>query len=645
MLKGISRIKWASWLKGVIPLVLLILVVVEARRFSADFDIELLKKHIHQLSVQKTVLMIGIGLIGVLPMTLYDYFFTKKEGIKLSIPSLVKFSYISNTFSNFIGFGGFSGAALRSYFYSGKQEKQGKTIKSIAVLSLFYITGLSVLCWFIMTGFLSSKVLHLYKWLYLAVWGIGLYVPVLFFFILRKKRLVEDWKYSVKLIAVSTIEWFFAFLTMYSLSLIIHVPISFTTLLAIFIVAGTAGTVSMIPGGLGSFDFIVLLGLEGYQIPEEQGLLLLVLYRFCYFVFPFCVGAILLLQHGWAAFNRKLNSIPEIIVRNTSHYILTALVFISGIVLLISASLPGIFERLSFMKGILSIPIMSLSNQLSVAAGITLLGLARGIEYKVKRAFHLTFFVLLAGSVFTFSKGFDYEEAIFILVVAGMLLLAKGRFYRENFVHTWGRMLVDIMAILLFIGLYIFVGYVNLPSSKVKIPSHLRSLVIVETTDLFQIGLIGFIIAISFLVMGYIILRPGKFPYVTSRGQEEKIREHLNRYGGTVLSHLLFLHDKYVYWSKDEKVLFAFQRYADKLIILGNPVGDRNFIFKAIEELRDEADIYGLTPIYYQVSKEMLPYMHENGYAFFKLGEEAYTDLENFSLSGKKNEEFACDKE
>ena len=40
--------------------------------------------------------------------------------------------------------------------------------------------------------------------------------------------------------------------------------------------------------------------------------------------------------------------------------------------------------------------------------------------------------------------------------------------------------------------------------------------------------------------------------------------------------------------------------------------------------------------LFMRVSNEMLPYLHENGFDFFKLGEEAFVDLENFSLSGKK---------
>ncbi|MFD2443944.1 phosphatidylglycerol lysyltransferase domain-containing protein [Bacillus sp. CGMCC 1.16607] len=121
-----------------------------------------------------------------------------------------------------------------------------------------------------------------------------------------------------------------------------------------------------------------------------------------------------------------------------------------------------------------------------------------------------------------------------------------------------------------------------------------------------------------------------------SINEATKISEHLHKYGGTVLSHLLFLHDKAVYWTKDNKVLFSYQTIADKVVVLGDPVGEKGAIFKSIEELKESVDRFGYTPIYYQVSQKMLPYLHENGYDFIKLGEEGYVDLKEFSLSGKK---------
>lgn len=93
--------------------------------------------------------------------------------------------------------------------------------------------------------------------------------------------------------------------------------------------------------------------------------------------------------------------------------LLTILVFISGIILLLSAALPGVLSRLKIAQEFLSSPIMNVSHQMTVAAGFILLGLCRGIKYKVKRAYQLTIVVLGSSALFSIFKGLDYEEAIF----------------------------------------------------------------------------------------------------------------------------------------------------------------------------------------------------------------------------------------
>lgn len=107
----------------------------------------------------------------------------------------------------------------------------------------------------------------------------------------------------------------------------------------------------------------------------------------------------------WGKWNKSWSQIPNIIVQNVSHFILTGLVFLSGSVLLLSAAVPGVLERLKISEEILSLPIMNLSHQLSVATGFVLLAVSRGIEYKSKQAYHLTMSVLILAAVFTFLKG------------------------------------------------------------------------------------------------------------------------------------------------------------------------------------------------------------------------------------------------
>lgn len=635
-----NKKRFFSFLKIFIPIVLLVFIFIEGRKFVGDIDVSLLEKHINELNIFKVIIILSIGIISVLTMSMYDFVLTKRIGVKIPFPRLLQYSYISNTMANLFGFGGFAGAALRTFFYQDYKKDRIDVLKGIAEISVFYLSGLSVLCWLFIFGVFDSFILIQYRWLHLAIWGIALYLPAILIGLSYTKRInlvhKEERYFAFRLISISIIEWLFVFICLYTISKVLGLSITFDDMLSLGIVGAAAGLVSMIPGGLGSFDFIILIGLKKLGVLEEQALLLLLFYRISYYLFPFFVGLIMLSTYLWKKMNVKWMGVPTIIIGNISHFFVTILVFTSGVIILMSASLPAILERLKFMHNIFSIPIMHLTHQLSIGVGITLLGLARGIEYKVKRAYYLAFLMLIVGAVFTFSKSFDYEEAIFVLFVAWILWLSRNRFYRRNFVYTWGRMLFDFGIIIVVLGFYLTIGYAYLPKNPIKIPEKFRDFIFQEPADLWFSGLLGFLIAIAILLVAYWIKRPAKFAKKSSLDETQTILDFLYQYGGTVLSHLIFLHDKAIYWTKDSKVLFSYQTVADKLVVLGNPVGEKTAIFKAIEELREEADQFGYTPIYYQVSQDMLPYLHENGYDFLKLGEEGFVDLHTFSLSGNK---------
>ena len=70
-------------------------------------------------------------------------------------------------------------------------------------------------------------------------------------------------------------------------------------------------------------------------------LFLLILYRIGYFVLPFLVSVFLFIKEYWMRWNQSWDDLPNIIFQKLSHLLLTILVFISGIILLLSAAMPG----------------------------------------------------------------------------------------------------------------------------------------------------------------------------------------------------------------------------------------------------------------------------------------------------------------
>ncbi|MFJ8066958.1 bifunctional lysylphosphatidylglycerol flippase/synthetase MprF [Psychrobacillus sp. NPDC096426] len=640
---------WFSRLiKIVVPLLILIVFYFESNQALKNLDFSLLKSNFSALAWSHLVIIIFAGIIAVLPMILYDIVLRRHLQLKVSVKNTVIYSWTANTLSNFIGFGGVAGMVIRTFFYGRYGHEKKELVKGIGLITLFYLSGMSLLSWLPLLGIIQTPIFKEVKWIHIALIGLALYLPILIVSVKRQKAATTPSLISRKdilsLAVISLLEWCFAFVLIYIITYFLGVSVPISSLFATFIVASFAGIISMLPGGIGSFDLMYLLGMEGFGVPTETTLLILLLYRISYFIIPALIGTVTLLVYFWGDFNQKLNRIPTIILQNVSHWIVTVFVLLAGIILLVSAAIPAALERIKMANEILALPVMNMSHEFTVGLGISLLMLTRGIQYRVKWAYTLTLVTLIVAAIFSLSKWFDYEDAVFVLIVFVILLLSKKQFYRENIVPTWGKSLVDIMGITIILGFFIFIGYVNLPSSHITIPMKLRPYVMTDSTDLLVSAGVGIILAILYMSIGYLLAKPRHFPFEKSVNYEREIKEHLERYEGTVSSHLIFLHDKYIYWNHSKTVMLAFQKYSDKLIVLGDLVGEKKDILQAMEEFHDRANVYGYTPVYYQVTSRMFPYLHENGYDFFKLGEEALVNLPSFDLVGKKMKNLRANK-
>ncbi|WP_445487112.1 bifunctional lysylphosphatidylglycerol flippase/synthetase MprF [Niallia sp. 03133] len=630
------------------PVTLLILVSLELRDMFLSIDTNLLMKYLNKLNPVSILFIVVGGFIAITPMFFYDVLLNKHLNAEIPLKRLGKYSLISNSFSNLLGFGGLIGVALRTFFYQKYEHDKRILLKGIASVTLFYLSGISIFAWLVYFDSWNMPLIKNHHLLFVSVLIVGFIFPAIIggFFIKKTKlrSIIPSPKFVMQLVAASMAEWLFVFLYLYSLAVMMKLPVSTWEFVKIFLIAVCAGIASMIPGGIGSFDLVFLWGFDYLGVPTEKLIVVLLIYRIGYYFIPFLTGLLLFFGDLWKKWNEYWNNIPKTIVENISHFFLTILVFASGIILLVSAAMPGILTRLQISQEIFSIEVMNFTHHVSVGTGFVLLGLARGIEYREKRTYHLALLVLCLAAISTFLKGLDYEEALIITGVIILLILSKGRFYRESFVFTWGKIIFDICIIATFTFGYLWLGYLSLPIAHHKLPPIIAPYVLLNAESLFSSAVIGLFIAFIIIMLGYFINKPKNLVKISSKSDEEEIIRHLNTYKGTSLAHLIFLHDKYIFWNKQKNVLFTYQTYADKLIVLGDPIGQEESFLKAIEELYERADKYGYTPVFYQTSKFMLPFLHGNGYDFFKLGEEGHVDFKQYSLSGKKMKNYRAIK-
>ncbi|WP_062107230.1 lysylphosphatidylglycerol synthase domain-containing protein [Bacillus niameyensis] len=281
-----------------LPLLLLICAGIELIKMIKDMNFHLLYLEWNELKTGRILIIFLVALCAVLPMVFYDLILLKALSIKRPFKKNLKQAFIVNTVSNFIGFGGIAGLLLRSYFYSSYKKEKQTLIKDITTVTLFTLTGMSVLAWIIL---LSHRDLIYDTTIYLiAVIIMALYLPFIIGFHSlqhkRGKKSLMTLNIGAKLVLTSLLEWLAIFLFIWFISISLQLPIQFHLLFPIFIVASCAGILSMIPGGMGSFDVIFLWGLESVGVQNEQGLVLLIFYRIGYYLIPFLLSSLLFIK-------------------------------------------------------------------------------------------------------------------------------------------------------------------------------------------------------------------------------------------------------------------------------------------------------------------------------------------------------------
>jgi len=238
---------------------------------------------------------------------------------------------------------------------------------------------------------------------------------------------------------------------------------------------------------------------------------------------------------------------------------------------------------------------------------------------KVKRAYKVTFYLLLFGALFTFLKGLDYEEAIFIGIVLLLHKMSEKSFYRKSIPFNWLRTIAGL--IIGFIGITIYV----------KLTHVIRSM---------QSGIITYSSLIIFIMIWqWSKLRITEDPRY-EKLDEEKLAKFLEKYEGHYLTHLIYMKDKHLFWATSDKVVIVYKKSHHLIIALGDPIGDSTCFRAALAEFQQFINEYGYKAAFYQVSEKFLAIYHDLGYYFFKLGELAIINLTHFELTGSKYRDF-----
>lgn len=419
-----------------------------------------------------------------------------------------------------------------------------------------------------------------------------------------------------KLVLACLINWvastlFFVYI-MFSFDTTIDIKIPIIT----FLISTIVSNLSLIPGGIGIFELISLFILGSFGINIETSILVLISYRLFYYIIPWIISMIFLSLNFMKNKKIKISNERKRILNFIGMNSLSALILFAGVSLIFSTTMYGLIGEFKFIP---------------IAIGCFLLILSGGIWHKVISSYYITLFLLISGSILVIVKNFDIFDSLILLIIAFVLRSAKEYFYRPNALVTVKDFMISLLKVsmssILYVILYNLINNNAFNSNNLIFNNNK-----LVANDLFMFI---FIMLSSAFLLSLVSVKKDVFEKVTD-DDLNKLEDFLQKYEGNSMTHLLFLKDKSLFYAANNQVLFAFRAYKDRLIVLGDPIGDPNSFNEAINEFRLYAHKLDMTPVFYEINEENLPIYHENGFNFLKLGEEAIVNLENFSLSGKK---------
>ena len=247
-----------------------------------------------------------------------------------------------------------------------------------------------------------------------------------------------------------------------------------------------------------------------------------------------------------------------------------------------------------------------------------------------------TFFCAFS-ALLSLLKGIDFEEAVALLFIALLLRLQRKHFYRDSYPVFSVRNLYWLGAVVIAVLGYATLGNWIHGAAAFSNDALLYFAPGGETSRFLRS--LWFAALVLVLSLAWSMFRsPGPQLHLATREELAEARVLLQRYGSGPFGHLLFLGDKYLFWTRDRQAVIGFGRIRDRLVALGDPCGDPDQISAAIDEFREFADRHSLVPVFYEASAAQAHRYHDAGFALFKLGEMAYVNVADFALTGKRAE-------
>lgn len=398
-----------------------------------------------------------------------------------------------------------------------------------------------------------------------------------------------------------------------------------------YAVAVSVAAVSHVPGGIGVFEAIILA-----ITPASNGgvFAALLLYRLIYYVLPLIVAAALLASVEGHRLRRPIAmglSLAERSARYLAPPLIGLLVFTGGLILLVSGALPAVHWRIHWLAHVVPLPFVEASHFAASLAGTALLLVAPAISARMRSGFLAARLLLAGGIVFSILKGFDYEEAILLGVIAIILQYCRPAFYRRAGIldaplqRTWFAAAAVAIGLSLWAGFFAYkhVAYHDdlwwAFAWKGNAPRFLRA----SMGAAILLGAVACwrLLSAPIRPVGDMILPP-------------RVADAALALSSRADAALALTGDKQFLVSASGAAFLMYRVRGRTWVVMGDPVGAFADWSELVWQIRGRCDAAHGRLCFYQASNELLPLLIEMGLQVMKYGDEAQVDLATFTLDG-----------
>jgi phosphatidylglycerol lysyltransferase len=460
----------------------------------------------------------------------------------------------------------------------------------------------------------------------------------------RRPLRFAGWEFPIPSLKVTTLQlciaaldWTAAGAVLYALLPQGH-QLSFLPFLGAFLLAQFAGQISHVPGGLGVFETLMVLLLKPYLAPAAT-VAALVAFRAIYYLLPFALSLLMLACYEGARQGKRVayvaTSAGTFAARWTTWLLpqaLAATTFIAGIVLLVSGATPSVHGRVSALDRLLPLGVIEFSHFAGSIAGAGLLVLAWGIARRLDAAYGLTLILLIVGIVASLLKGFDYEEALVLSAILGIVAPSHRAFYRKAAITSEPLAPGWIVATVVVAGATVWLGFFSYKHVQFSNAMWLRFTTHGDAARFLR-ATVGTLAAFGIFGLMRMLRHAEAAPALPTEAELERARA-IVRASSDTAANLVFLGDKALLFSPSGNAFLMYGVEGRSWVALGDPIGPEDEVTELAWHFREEADRHGAWPVFYEVGTDRLPLYIDLGLTLLKLGEAAVVPLDSFTLEG-----------